>query len=116
MRTDLNPSEQTLAEETAQHAESRAALTRVESEANSAQINFSMLTSKHQREMSQIQRELVALRNKPDLEHVIAQLEERNNEMEELLRAKCAEIEENDDKTLEYVVSASRNLLLTFGI
>ncbi len=48
-----------------------------------------------------MQRELAAFKTKPNLDTVLARLEERNNEMEELLRAKCAEIEENDDRTLE---------------
>ncbi|KAM6498691.1 hypothetical protein JOM56_006639 [Amanita muscaria] len=47
------------------------------------------------------QKELDAIRSKPDLAAAVTELEERNNEMEELLRKKCAEIEKNDDKVLE---------------
>ncbi|KAF8346956.1 hypothetical protein F5887DRAFT_68863, partial [Amanita rubescens] len=51
--------------------------------------------------MAELQKEVDALRSKPDLASALVELEERNNEMEELLRKKCAEIEENDDKVLE---------------
>ncbi len=60
-----------------------------------------MQNSHHKREIAEMQRELAAFKTKPNLDTVLARLEERNNEMEELLRAKCAEIEENDDRTLE---------------
>lgn len=53
--------------------------------------------------MADVQRELSSLRSQPNLQDALAELEERNNEMEELLRAKCTEIEENDDRALEYV-------------
>ncbi len=48
-----------------------------------------------------MQRRIAALQSKPNLDSVVHELEERNNEMEELLRAKCAEIEDNDDRVLE---------------
>lgn len=51
--------------------------------------------------MSQIQRELAMLKSRPNLENALAELEDRNNEMEDLLRDKCREIEENDDRALE---------------
>ena len=51
--------------------------------------------------MAELQKEVDALRSKPDLTAALIELEERNNEMEELMREKCAEIEENDDKVLE---------------
>jgi myosin protein heavy chain len=53
--------------------------------------------------MADLQRELQLLRSQPNLSDIVCELEERNNEMEELLRNKCAEIEENDDRALEYV-------------
>jgi myosin protein heavy chain len=53
--------------------------------------------------MADLQRELTLLRTQPNLTDAVSELEERNNEMEELLRSKCIEIEENDDRALEYV-------------
>ena len=64
-------------------------------------IGVGLASVQHKREMAELQRELESLRSKSHLEQVIADLEERNLEMDELLRQKCTEIEENDDKALE---------------
>ncbi|KAF5323386.1 hypothetical protein D9611_005608 [Ephemerocybe angulata] len=66
-----------------------------------ATLNVSLLTAQHKRELTDAQRELERLRSKSNLEQITAELEERNQEMEELLKQKCAEIEENDDRALE---------------
>lgn len=66
-------------------------------------LNLSLLTAQHKREMAEVQREVERLRSKSNLEQTIAELEERNQEMDQLLKQKCAEIEENDDRTLGYV-------------
>jgi uncharacterized small protein (DUF1192 family) len=58
-------------------------------------------------QMSELQRRLAALQSQPDLSGVIADLEERNNEMGRLLKNKCVEIEENDDRALECVLRPS---------
>jgi len=57
----------------------------------------------HQRELATLHQKIEELRAEPDLQDALAELEERNNEMEELLRQKTTEIEENDDRSLEYV-------------
>ena len=67
---------------------------------------MSLLTAQHKRELADIQRELDRLRSNGNPERVIAELEERNRDMEQLLKQKCAEIEENDDRALEYVYRA----------
>ncbi|KAJ2931894.1 hypothetical protein H1R20_g5200, partial [Candolleomyces eurysporus] len=64
-------------------------------------LNLSLLTAQHKREMAEAQREVERLRSKSNLEQTIAELEERNQEMDQLLKEKCTEIEENDDRTLE---------------
>ena len=66
-----------------------------------AEMKLSLQSAQHKRETADLQRELSLLRSRPDLEQALAELEERNNEMDEILRAKCAEIEENDDRVLE---------------
>ncbi|KAF6766708.1 hypothetical protein DFP72DRAFT_1089472 [Ephemerocybe angulata] len=66
-----------------------------------ATLNVSLLTAQHKRELTDAQRELERLRSKSNLEQITTELEERNQEMEELLKQKCAEIEENDDRALE---------------
>ena len=48
-----------------------------------------------------LKRDLQAMRSNPSLEEKIADLEERNMDLEELLRNKCAEIEDIDDRIIE---------------
>lgn len=50
-----------------------------------------------------LRREIQAMRANPSLEEKIADLEERNMDLEELLRNKCNEIEDNDDRIIESV-------------
>jgi myosin protein heavy chain len=82
-----------------------AQLARAEKTGKAAEVNLSLQNAQHRRETSELQKQLTALQSQPDLAGVIADLEERNNEMEELLKNKCAEIEENDDRALEYAQS-----------
>lgn len=58
----------------------------------------------HEQAVAALRRDLNALRANPKLEDKVIELEERHQEMEELLRSKCQEIEENDDRVLEYVL------------
>ena len=55
----------------------------------------------HEQTVASLKRELTALRIQPNFEDELAELKEKNAEYEELLRAKCLEIEENDDKFIE---------------
>lgn len=66
-------------------------------------MSLSLQTAQYERTMSNLNRELAALRSQPNLEETVTQLQARNDEMDELLRSKCAEIEENDDRFIEYV-------------
>ncbi|KAF8640460.1 hypothetical protein AX17_000124 [Amanita inopinata Kibby_2008] len=79
----------------------RADLARLDTSRKTAEVNLSLQSAQHKREIAELQRELDALQSKPDLAAAVLELEERNNDMEDLLRRKCAEIEENDDQILE---------------
>ena len=81
----------------------KADLARSEKSWKTAEVNLSLQNAQRKREMTELERELSAFRSMPNLEQALAELEERNSEMEELLRNKCVEIEENDDRALEYV-------------
>lgn len=81
-------------------------LARSEKACKAAEVNLSLQNAQHKRETTELQKELSAFRVRPNLEQALSELEERNTEMEELLRAKCAEIEENDDRVLECVYPA----------
>lgn len=62
---------------------------------------MSFQSIKHEQAIAAVRRELEGLRSKPSLDGVVEELQARNNEMEELLKSKCSEIEENDDRFIE---------------
>ncbi|KAL0068570.1 hypothetical protein AAF712_004285 [Marasmius tenuissimus] len=90
-------SENKIASLEAELEKARDDLASVEKAHNAAEIKLNMQSS-HQKRVDQ---ELCALKSKPKLEQALAELEERNNEMEELLKKKCAEIEQNDDRVID---------------
>lgn len=79
-------------------------LSRSEKSGKEAEINLSLQNVRHEQVVAGLRRELAALKANPRLDEVVAELEERNREMDELLKSKCAEIEENDDRVLECVL------------
>lgn len=101
LESQVKDLEQTVKTQDADTERCRALLTRAEKSASTAEVSLSMQNSHHKREIAEMQRELAALKAKPDFQTIMVGLEERNSDMEELLRAKCAEIEENDDRTLD---------------
>ncbi|OSD03331.1 hypothetical protein PYCCODRAFT_263209 [Trametes coccinea BRFM310] len=81
--------------------ELRAKCTALDKLAKNTEANLAMQTIQHEQTVATLKRELNVLRAQPRLEDEIAELKEKNAEMEELLRAKCLEIEENDDRFIE---------------
>jgi len=78
-------------------------LSRVETISRTSEINLSLQSAQFKRELAQLQDKLAEVESR-HLEDALVDLEEKNNEMDKLLRAKCTEIEENDDRALEYVL------------
>lgn len=76
-------------------------MARSEKSGKEAEINLSLQSVRHDQVVSGLRRELTTLKANPRLDEVVAELEERNRDMDELLKNKCAEIEENDDRMLE---------------
>ncbi|KAG6873218.1 hypothetical protein C0995_001572 [Termitomyces sp. Mi166 len=101
LESQVKESEGKIASSVVELEQVRADLARAEKAANAAEVNLSLQGAQHKREMSELNYQLTALRAQPDLQSALAELEERNDEMEELLRKKCVEIEENDDRALE---------------
>ncbi|KAL0576713.1 hypothetical protein V5O48_005280 [Marasmius crinis-equi] len=95
--SQLKESEKTISTLETELEKTRNNLALVEKAHNAAEIKLNMQNS-HQKRLDQ---ELAALKARPKLEQALAELEERNNEMEELLRKKCAEIEQNDDRVID---------------
>jgi len=82
---------------------------RAEKACQAADTTSAMREIQHEQALAALRRDIQALRANPKLEDKIIELEERNTEMEELLRSKCAEIEENDDRFIEYVSPVKQN-------
>ncbi|KAL4246311.1 hypothetical protein ABKN59_008967 [Abortiporus biennis] len=78
-----------------------ADLSRAEKAAKTAEVNLSMQEVHHDKALASLHRELDSLRGNAKLQNTVADLQEKNAEMEDLLRAKCLEIEENDDRFIE---------------
>jgi hypothetical protein len=74
-----------------------------ENTGNAAQLKLSFQKAEYEHLLASLRREVETLKSKPDFTEAIAEMEEKNREMEELLRAKSAEVEENDDQFIEYV-------------
>ena len=96
-------SEHRIASLDAELAELRAKCSSLDKLAQSKEANLAMQSIQHEQTIASLRRELQALRTQPRFEDELAELKEKNVEYEELLRAKCLEIEENDDKFIEYV-------------
>jgi hypothetical protein len=75
---------------------------RSDTAAKMAQMQLAFQKSEHEQKLSTLHRELANLRRQPKLEERVAELEEQNQQMDDMLRTKCAEIEENDDRFIEY--------------
>ncbi|KAG7099719.1 hypothetical protein E1B28_001537 [Marasmius oreades] len=95
--SQLKESERKILNLEAELEKTRNGLAAVEKAHNAAEMKLNMQNA-HQKRVDQ---ELAALKARPDLEQALAELEERNDEMEELLKRKCAEIEQNDDRVIE---------------
>ena len=94
-------SEHRIASLDAELAELRAKCSSLDKLAQSKEANLAMQSIQHEQTIASLRRELQALRTQPRFEDELAELKEKNVEYEELLRAKCLEIEENDDKFIE---------------
>ncbi|KAG1783583.1 hypothetical protein EV702DRAFT_1273838 [Suillus placidus] len=76
-------------------------LAQSEKAGKAAELSLALQTSQHEKAMSSLQWKLDAVRSEPKLHDVVAELEEKNREMDQLLQSKCAEIEDYDDRILE---------------
>ncbi|KAG9314126.1 hypothetical protein JVU11DRAFT_4911 [Chiua virens] len=81
----------------------QAELSLVESEeaCKVAELNLTLQTTQHEKVVTTLRREVASLQSGPELRSALVDLEEKNHEMDGLLRAKCQEIEEYDDRILE---------------
>lgn len=74
-----------------------------EAAVKAAGVDLHFQSVQHEKAMASLRSEINSLQKNSQLEGTVADLTERNNEMEQLLQAKCLEIEENDDRVIECV-------------
>ncbi|KAG2076967.1 hypothetical protein BDR04DRAFT_1089250 [Suillus decipiens] len=84
-------------------------LAQSEKAGKAAELSLALQITQHEKAMSSLRWELDAVRSEPKLHDVVAELEEKNREMDQLLQSKCTEIEEYDDRILE-VLKANKKL------
>jgi acyl transferase domain-containing protein len=83
----------------------RAELTKAENAVTASQVSLAFQKAEHEKVLSALREEIAALRSRPNLEPVVAEMERKNLDMEQMLRNKCEEVEENDDRFIEYAFS-----------
>lgn len=81
--------------------ECRLNLAQSEKAGKAAELSLTLQATQQEKVVAALRREIASLRSAPDLHTVLTELEERNREMDELLRSKCVEIEGYDDRILE---------------
>ncbi|OBZ79957.1 hypothetical protein A0H81_01552 [Grifola frondosa] len=81
--------------------EARTKCADLEKASKAAEVNLSMQMMQHDQTVVSLERELKSLKANANLVDTVAELKVKNAEMEELLRSKCLEIEENDDRFIE---------------
>ena len=81
--------------------DTHAAQVQWEKTAKSAEVKLDLQVAQHNKMVESLRRELSAMQETAKLADTVADLQERNAEMEELLKAKCQEIEENDDRFIK---------------
>lgn len=81
--------------------QSGSSLAESEKACKAAEFNLTLQTTQHEKVVTALRREIASLQSGPELHAALADLEEKNREMDDLLRVKCQEIEEYDDRILE---------------
>lgn len=79
----------------------RADHARSEQACKSAQMELSLKSGQHEHAVSSLRRELDILRTHPKQGDIITELNEKVQMMDDLMRSKTQEIEENDDRFIE---------------
>ncbi|KAF8586110.1 hypothetical protein K439DRAFT_1341719 [Ramaria rubella] len=74
--------------------------------AQAAEINLSFKSNQFEQKMAMMQRELQKQQSHHQCQENLAELNEKNEYLEEMLRMKSVEIEENDDRFIECVFSS----------
>ena len=71
--------------------------------AKAAEVKLDLQTAQHNKTVEDLRKDITALEASAKLVDTVADLQERNAELDNLLKAKCDEIEENDDRFIKSV-------------
>lgn len=91
----------------------RAQIPKLEETARSAEAALVLRTSQFEQKLALAQRELEKGGNHRQCEETVSELREKIEYLEEVLQMKSAEIEENDDRFIEYVIRFSISIEIT---
>jgi hypothetical protein len=75
-----------------------------ERDGKAAEMQLTFQMAQHEQVTISLKREIQLLRATPGNDERVQELEEKIGYMDELMRSKTQEIEENDDRFIEYVV------------
>jgi hypothetical protein len=78
-------------------------LAHAERDGKAAEMQLTFQTAQHEQVTASLKREIQLLRATPGHDEAVQELEEKISYMDELMRSKTQEIEENDDRFIEYV-------------
>lgn len=84
----------------------RGEVAKLDEAAQAAEINLSLKTNQYEQKLAMMQRELVKQQSHSQCQETIAGLNEKIEYIESMLKMRLAEIEENDDRFIEYVLHA----------
>ncbi|KAH8119780.1 hypothetical protein DFH11DRAFT_1500181 [Phellopilus nigrolimitatus] len=83
----------------------RVTLSQSEKSGKTAEMNLLLMDQQHERTISNLRSQLKKHKNDgekiQELQHTVEEMREQVSEMEGLLKAKCEEIEDNDDKFIQ---------------
>lgn len=74
--------------------------------AQTAEVSLSFKTAQFEQKLAMMQRELKKQQGHRQCQETMSELTEKNVYLEEMLRMKSVEIEENDDRFIECVLAA----------
>lgn len=78
--------------------DTRASQKEWEKTAKSAEVKLELQAVQHNKTVEDLRKDISALEASAKLVDTVADLQERNTELDDVLKAKCLEIEENDDR------------------
>ena len=81
--------------------DTRASQQEWERTAKATEVKLDLQAVQHKKTVEDLRKDITALEASAKLVDTVADLQERNEELDNVLKAKCQEIEENDDRFIK---------------